>query len=74
MLRFEILPKFFFIIFLAFILFTIIGTLSHELGHIAVAKYFGYETTLDYGSMAYSKDFYKDGDVKELEKNFRRIY
>lgn len=37
----------------AFILFTIIGTLSHELGHIAVAKYRGYQTTLHYASMNY---------------------
>jgi hypothetical protein len=35
----------------AFILFTINGTLSHELGHIAVAKLLGYETTLHFGSM-----------------------
>ena len=68
MLRFKFFPKFFLIIFLAFILFTIIGTLSHELGHIAVAKYFGYETTLDYGSMAYSKDFSNDEDVKKIKK------
>ena len=31
-------------IVLAFVVFTIIGTLSHELGHIAVAKYLGYQT------------------------------
>ncbi|PZD79492.1 hypothetical protein DNG35_00330 [Mesonia sp. K7] len=33
-------------------LFTVIGTLLHELGHIAVAKYFGYDTYLYYGSMS----------------------
>lgn len=34
-----------------FIVFTIVGTLTHELGHIIVAKWFGYQTTLHYGSM-----------------------
>lgn len=38
---------------LTFILFTPIGTLSHEYGHIGVAQYLGYETTLHYGSMNY---------------------
>jgi hypothetical protein len=38
---------------IAFIAFTIIGTISHELGHIAVAKYLGYNTVLHYGSMTY---------------------
>lgn len=34
-------------------LFTIIGTLSHEYGHIIIAKYFGHETELHYGSMSF---------------------
>lgn len=38
----------------AFIVFTAIGTVTHEYGHILVAKYFRYETTLHYGSMNYS--------------------
>lgn len=42
---------------LTFVVFTIIGTLSHELGHIAVAKYLGYSTTLHFGSMNYESDF-----------------
>lgn len=36
---------------LTFIVFTIIGTLSHELGHIAVAKSLGRKTSLHYGYM-----------------------
>lgn len=45
-----------FIVFsIAFILFTLIGTLSHEYGHIIVAKSLGYKTTLHYGSMNYQK-------------------
>ncbi len=34
-------------------MFTVVGTLSHEYGHIVVAKYLGYETKLHYGSMNY---------------------
>lgn len=37
----------------AFIVFTAIGTISHEYGHIAVAKSFGYSTELHYASMRY---------------------
>ena len=33
-------------------LFTVIGTISHEYGHIIAAKIVGYETTLHYGSMS----------------------
>ncbi len=32
-------------------IFTIIGTISHEYGHIIVAKSYGYKTHLHYGSM-----------------------
>ena len=41
---------------LCFIAFTIIGTLSHELGHLFVAKALGYETILHYGSMSWNAD------------------
>ena len=36
-----------------FILFTIIGTLSHELGHCSVAKFLGYKPILSYASMTW---------------------
>jgi hypothetical protein len=48
--------QYFIILTLAFIVFTAIGTVSHEYGHILVAKYFGYETSLHYGSMNYNSD------------------
>jgi hypothetical protein len=35
-------------LFFSFILATIIGTLLHELGHFAVAKYFGYDAHISY--------------------------
>jgi len=41
----------------AFIGATVVGTLTHEGGHIAVAKYYGYETTLHYGSMNYKPPY-----------------
>ncbi len=47
--------KNFILLSLTFILFTVLGTLTHEGGHIAAAKYYGYETTLHYSSMNYKK-------------------
>ena len=53
---------------------TIIGTQTHELGHIAVAKSLGFETTLSYGSMSYNhKGFSKDKDVLAWRKMFEEI-
>ncbi len=43
-----------------FILLTIIGTLTHELGHIAFAKALGFKTTLSYGSMTHNEKFLHD--------------
>ena len=53
MLKFNFILHFAIRIACTFIFFTVIGTLSHEYGHIAVAKYFGYETELHYGSMEF---------------------
>jgi len=62
---------------LGFVLFTIIGTISHEFGHIIVAKSLGYETTLHYGSMeCYPKGYLDDKDViafKNLTKDYMNI-
>jgi len=59
---------------LGFILFTVIGTISHEFGHIIVAKSLGYETTLHYGSMnSYPKGYLDDKDViafRSLTKDY----
>lgn len=53
------------ILTIVFILFTAIGTVSHEYGHILVAKYFGYETSLNYGSMNYyPKGYLQDEDLE----------
>jgi len=53
------------ILTIAFMAFTVIGTISHEYGHIIVAKYLGYDTQLHYGSMNYSS---------ELEEKLIDIY
>lgn len=37
----------------AFFLFVIIGTVTHELGHLLAAEFLGYEATLHYGSVDY---------------------
>ena len=46
-LKFDI--KRFTFLFLAFIISTIVGTVSHEYGHYTVAKYLGYSSTVSYG-------------------------
>jgi hypothetical protein len=57
-----------FILTIVFILFTAIGTVSHEYGHISVAKIYGYETSLHYGSMNYyPKGYSEDKDLKALQ-------
>jgi len=39
-----------------FIVFTVVGTLSHELGHISVARYFGFETRLSFAHMEWNDE------------------
>jgi hypothetical protein len=70
MIKFVFIPHFAIRIVCAFIFFTVIGTITHEFGHIAVAKYFGYETELHYGSMRYDyPGINSDSLVIELRKN-----
>lgn len=45
----------FFIFTIVFVIFTVIGTISHEFGHIAVAKHLGYKTSLHHGSMTWNR-------------------
>lgn len=66
---FKFTPDFSQCLIFTFIGFTVIGTLSHELGHIAVAKYLGYETYLSFGSMYHlPKGYNQDKNVIELEE------
>ncbi len=39
---------------IAFMVCTVVGTLTHELGHIAMAKMLGYKTKLHYASMSWN--------------------
>lgn len=61
-MRQKINTKLLFYLVLSFILCTVIGTLSHEGGHIAVAKYCGYETELHFASMNYKKPWQNNFD------------
>lgn len=50
-------------------MFTVIGTLSHEYGHIAAAKLNGYDTVLHYGAMSYyPKGYLENENYKALNK------
>ena len=55
-------------------MFTIVGTVTHEYGHIVVAKYFGYETSLHYGSMNYYPEGYLQDEDLEAYKALTRDY
>ncbi len=46
-LKFDI--KLFLLLAIAFIVSTIVGTVSHEFGHFTVAKYLGYSSNVSYG-------------------------
>lgn len=46
----QLYPRLFALLTLCFVLATIVGTLSHEIGHIAVARKLGYQTKLYYAS------------------------
>lgn len=50
----KLKPRLFALLTMGFILATIVGTVSHELGHIAIAKALGYNTRLYYDSMDYN--------------------
>jgi len=47
----NINPQLFLYLFFSFILATIVGTLSHELGHYLVAEWLGYDAEIHYAAM-----------------------
>jgi hypothetical protein len=57
-----------FLLSLAFILFTVIGTLSHEAGHLLVAKAKGYDVRMNYGH-TYWRGKYVNEMLNEYGKN-----
>ncbi|WP_124979711.1 hypothetical protein [Nonlabens xiamenensis] len=66
--------KAFVLLIMGFILFTVIGTLSHEYGHILVAESLGYETQLHYGSMNYNPSGYSSDPNVIASKQLRHKY
>lgn len=70
-MRFKFQPQHFFLLTLGFVLFTAIGTVSHEYGHILVAKAYGYETQLHYGMATfYPKGYTEDPSYIALDSLF----
>lgn len=67
MIAYKFNPRLFIFLILGFVFCTIIGTLTHELGHYIVAKSLGYEARVFYGSMEHFPKGYKESDsFKEL--------
>ena len=77
MIRLNFDIKYFLWFTITFMIFTVIGTVSHEYGHIIVAKSLGYKTTLHYGSMGSSiskeykllSEYHKKNKKSILSKN-----
>ena len=61
--------KFVIIIYFSFILFTIIGTLSHEFGHFIVGRYLGSKTSIHYGSTSWGESEIYDKIIKIYSEN-----
>ena len=64
---------------LGFIAFTVIGTLSHEFGHYAVAKYFGYNPRIGYAYTIYGGDsknkrLYEIWNKREFEIDNKKTF
>ena len=60
----------FFLFTFLFFVSIIIGTISHEFGHIIVAEILGYNTTLHFGSMNYIHPNYPN----HIDNNFHNIW
>lgn len=54
---------------ITFIMMTIIGTLTHELGHYSVSKILGYEARINYQSTYFWKDNYRNF-LNEIYKKY----
>jgi hypothetical protein len=65
--------KFAIIIYFTFILFTIIGTLTHEFGHFIVGRYLGSKTSIHYGYTSSSGNALDDRIFKIITKNEKAI-
>lgn len=54
-----------------FMFFTVFGTLSHEFGHFAVARFLGYPAKISYGS-TYNSDANLRAQFDTIMKNMKR--
>lgn len=61
--------KFAIIIYISFIIFTIIGILSHEFGHFIVGRYLGSKTSIHYVSTSWGKSELYDKIIKIYTEN-----
>lgn len=71
MLNFNFIPHFAIRIVCAFIFFTAFGTMMHELGHAAVAEFFGYDTHINHRSVRY---FNAEKERDSLYVEYKRIW
>lgn len=71
-MTFTLQPRLLIYLILGFILATIVGTVTHELGHIAVAKKLGYETELHYGFMNYLSNA-KTNEFRAFKEEHRSL-
>lgn len=69
----QLHPRLFAFIALGFVIATIVGTVSHELGHIAVARSLGYRTTLRYASMQHNMEDKMDSLGTYYDKHHDKI-
>lgn len=66
-MRFNFDKKLFILLFLGFVIFTIIGTVTHELGHYTASKILGFKgVRINYGATI--------GGTKSSFKEFNEIY
>ncbi len=72
-ISFKFYGKLSFYLFLGFLICTIIGTVSHELGHAAVTASQGREWTIHYASMTPGKPLWYDDLEIEYKKNKDKI-
>lgn len=66
MINFSFKPRLFIYLFFGFILATIVGTQTHEMGHYVAAKHFDFEAVLHYASVSFEEA--ETAEELEMEK------
>jgi len=65
--------KLFLFLAVGFMFFTVLGTLSHEFGHFAVARFLGYPAKISYGS-TYNSDANIRSQYDTIMKKYEKEY